>query len=176
MHEREHAAARSASEDAFQPRHCALAESRRQSGDDEEVILLRHAAGLFVVFGDRCVFVAQVHLDDLLDMLVELLKAFFDVIALRPDAAIDQSGLVIGEMHQTGKVLAKADGVDNGEVRLAGRCGLQDAEDEAVHHLRHPLAAVVIRFDEQRGFLRKGQRERQRKVLVAREAQRSIFG
>ena len=41
-------------------------------GDDQEVILFRDDARFLVVFGDGGIFIAQIHLDDLLHVLVEV--------------------------------------------------------------------------------------------------------
>ena len=94
-----------------------LAEARREIRDDEEVIFLRHAAGLLVVFGDRRVLVAQIHLDDLLDVLAELGEPLLDLVALRPDAAVDEALLVIAKVHEAGEILPEADRVDDREAR-----------------------------------------------------------
>jgi len=175
MNECEDTAARTAHDDAFQPRHARLTEPSGQPGNDEEVILLRHAARLLVVLGDRCIFIAQIHLDDFLDVLVELGEALLDVIPLRPDAAVDERWLVIGQMHQSGKVLPQTDGIDDRQRRLPRWCQAQKAEEHAIHHLSHPFAAFVIGFDEQRTFLRKCERQRQRDLFVTGETERRFL-
>ena len=45
---------------------------------------------------------------------------------LRPDAAVDELLLVIGQVHDAGEVLAQPDGVNDGEVR-AGRAARRKA-------------------------------------------------
>ena len=107
MNEGEDAAARAAGGDALQPLRRDVAEIGREIGDDEEVIFFGDAAGLLVVFGDGRVLVAQVHLDDLLDVLAQFREALLDLVALRPDAAVDEAFLVIGEVHEPREILAR---------------------------------------------------------------------
>ena len=69
------------------------------------MIFLRHAARLLIVLGDRRVLVAQIHLDHFLDVLIELREPLLDLALLRPDAAVDQRLLIIGQVHQPGEIL-----------------------------------------------------------------------
>ena len=64
------------------------------------MIFFRHATGLLVVFRDGRVFVAQVHLDDLLHVLVQVAEFFLELTGLRPDTAVDAARLVICQVHQ----------------------------------------------------------------------------
>ena len=76
------------------------------------MILLRHAASLrTIVFGDRGVFIAQVHLDDFLHVLIQFGQLLLEVARLRPDAAVDAAFLVIGEVHEGRKILSEPDRV-----------------------------------------------------------------
>ena len=68
--------------------HGGFAEGGGKPGNHQETVFLRDAAGLFVVFRDVRELVAQVHLDDLLDVLVEFGQTFLDLAALRPDAVV----------------------------------------------------------------------------------------
>lgn len=62
--EGENAAPRAARGDAEEPFGGGFGEARGEIGDDEEMIFFGNVSGLFVVFGDGGVFVAQVYLDD----------------------------------------------------------------------------------------------------------------
>jgi len=97
MNEGENAAPCPARGDALQPFGGRFAEIGRKIGDHEEVIFLRHTPGLLIVFRDARVLVAQIHLDDFLDVLAEFSEALLDLVALRPDAPADQRLLVIGD-------------------------------------------------------------------------------
>ena len=146
MDEREDAAARAAGGDAPQALGRGVAEIHREIGDDQEMIFLRDAAGLLVVFGDGRVFVAQIHLDDLFHVLVQLGELFLDLVALRPDAAVDEAVLVIGEVHEAGEVLAEADRVEDGEAELARRRGGEQPENDVVDradNCRRPADSAV---------------------------------
>ena len=94
--------------DAQQALGGGLAEVRREIRDDQEVILLRDLARLLVVLGDRRVLVAQIHLDDLLHVLVQVGQPLLDLARLRPDAAVDELLLVVGQVHDAGEVLPQA--------------------------------------------------------------------
>ena len=63
------------------------------------MIFFRHAPGLRVVFSYGGVFVAEIHLDDFLHVLVEFREPFLELSRLRPDAAVDAALLVIREVH-----------------------------------------------------------------------------
>ena len=84
----------------------------REVGDDKEIVFLGDVSGDLVVFRDALILIAQIHLDDLFDVLVELAEFFFDLRLLRPDAIVDQAVFVIGEVHQSGEIFAQADGID----------------------------------------------------------------
>ena len=119
MDQRVDAAPGAAGGDAQQAPGGGLAEVHREIGDDQEVVLLRDVARLLVVFGDGGVLVAQIHLDDLLHVLVQVRQPLLDLPGLRPDAAVDELLLVIRQVHDAGEVLAEADGIHDGEVQPA---------------------------------------------------------
>ena len=116
------AAAGAAGGDGKQAFGGGVAEGGGKSGDHQEPVFFGDRAGLFVVFGDGRVLVAQIHLDDLFDVLVEFGEAFLDLGALGPDPVMDQGFLVIREVHQPGEILAEPDRIDEHERRPAGRC------------------------------------------------------
>ena len=132
MDERIDAAPGAAGGDTQQAFGGGIAEVDGKIGDHEEMVLFGDHAGLVVVFGDGGVIVAQVHLDDLLDMLVEAGQALLDLRRLRPDAAVDDLLLVVGQVHNAGEILSEADRVDDGEVQPSGGCGGQEPEDDVV--------------------------------------------
>jgi len=45
----------------------------------------------------------------------QLRELFFNLIGLRPDAAVNELLRMVGEMHHAGEVLAQADGIDDRE-------------------------------------------------------------
>ena len=121
LDEQVNAAARAAGGDGQQALGGGVAEVGGKSGDHEEAVFLRDGAGLLVVFGDVGELVAQIHLDDLFDVLVEFREPFLDLGALGPDPVMDQGFLVIRQVHQAGEFLAEADRIDEQKRRPAGR-------------------------------------------------------
>ena len=104
------------------------------------MIFFRDAAGLRVVFRDGRVFVAQIHLDDFLHVLVQLREPFLELRRLRPDAAVDAALLVIGEVHERGKILAEADRIKNRETQFARRRGGKQPENDVVDRAQRLVA------------------------------------
>src|SRR5208282_1717287 len=98
MNQREHAAAGAAGGDVDEAAAGRFAEVHREIGNDEEMIFLGDAAGLGVVFRDRFVFVAEIHLDDLLHVFVQLRQLFLELGGLRPNPAVDVAFLIIGQV------------------------------------------------------------------------------
>ena len=173
--QREDAAAWAADGDALQACSSRVTEARGEVGDDEEVILLRHAASLLVVFRDRRILVAQIHLDDLFNVLVHLREPLFDLVALRPDAAVDEAFLIIGDVHEAGEVLTKPDRINDGERDLAGRRGGQQAEDDVVEGVDLRRAAGLVRFKQQRALLRESEREREGQLCRTGQSQTRVL-
>jgi len=97
-----------AGSNAQQPPGGNVAEIHREIRYDKKLILLRNDPCLLVVLRDSGVFVAQIHLDDLLHMLVEIGQPLVDLRALRPNLAVDELLLVIGKVHHPGEVLGPA--------------------------------------------------------------------
>ena len=120
MDEREDAAPRAAGGDVAQPLRRGVGEIHRERRDDQEMIFLRHAAGLRVVFRDGGVFVAQIHLDDFLHVLVQFGELFLELRRLRPDAAVEAALLVIGQVRQRGEILAQPTGSKMVKLSLPG--------------------------------------------------------
>jgi hypothetical protein len=155
-----HATTRAAGGDALQALHRHFAEVRRKIRDDEELIFLREATGLGVVFGERRVFVAQIHLRDLLDVFVEVGEALLDLRLLRPDAAVDEALLKIREMHDAGKVLAEADRIKDRERQSSGRRAGEQAQDEIVQRADDLLVPGGFRLEQHRGLRGHGNLQR----------------
>ena len=152
-----------------------VAEIDRERRDDEEMIFLGDAAGLRVVFRDGRVFVAQIHLDDLFHVLVQLGELFLELRRLRPDAAVDGGLLVIRQVHQRGEILAEADRIENGEAQLARRRGGQQPENDVVDG-RHRLGLAALgRLKKNRAFERIRQRQRHGKSRRAGQRQPFVF-
>ena len=68
----ENPTARATGGDALEPPHSRLTEARRKICHHQEVIFLRRAARLGIVFRDGRILIAKVHLDDFFDVLVQL--------------------------------------------------------------------------------------------------------
>ena len=115
-----------------------------------KAVFFGDGAGLFVVFGDVRELVAQIHLDDLLDVFVEFGEALLDLGGLGPDAAVDERFLVIGEVHQPGEILAEAHRIDEHKRRAARRMrGEQAQRDRLSARVGGPSSApsLSIRSD-----------------------------
>ncbi len=110
------------------------------------MIFLRDTAGLGVVFRDGCIFVAQIHLDDFFHVLVQLREPFLELRRLCPDAAVDAAFLVIGEVHERGKILAQTDRIKNREAQLARRRRGQQAKNDVVDRAHRLVAAGLASF------------------------------
>ena len=118
------------------------------------MIFLREPPGLRVVFRERLVFVAQIHLRDLLDVLVEIGEALFELRLLRPDAAIDEPLLEIREVHDAGEVLAEANRIKNREGEPARRRAGEQAQHEIVQRADDLLLPRLLRLKQNRRLLR----------------------
>src|SRR5205814_7042938 len=78
MNESEHTATRPAGGDAKEAADGQITEVDRKIGDDEKMVSLGDAARLFVVICNGRVFVAEIELGNLLDMLVQLAEALLE--------------------------------------------------------------------------------------------------
>ena len=176
MDQGEHAASRPACRDALQALDGRLAKVRGKVRDDEEMVFFRHAVGLRVVFGDGGVFVAQIHLDDFFDVLVEFRQTFLDLIVLGPDAPIDEGFLVIGQMHEPGKILAQADGINDGEGQFARRDRGKQSQHEGVEGSDHRGIAGIGSLEKQGALGGTGQCQRNGYPRRAGQCQTGILG
>ena len=157
------AAAGAAGQNAVETFCGRLAAFGGEIGEDQKMILFRNHTGPCVVLGDRWVLVAQVHLDDFFDMRVEFGEAGIELIALRPDSPIDQAFLVVAQMHEAGKVLAQADGIEHGAAEFArGQAG-EEPDQNLVKHGGHLRRAGFGAFHQEVAscgqFKRQGQPE-----------------
>ena len=141
MDESEHAATRPAGGDAQEAADGQITEVDREIGDDQEVIRLGDAARLFVVICNGRVFVAEIELGNLLDMLVQLGEALLEVIRLRPDAAIDEAVFVIREVHEAGEALPEIERVEDSEHHAAGRRAREQPQHQIVERSDRGLAS-----------------------------------
>ena len=132
MDESEHAATRPAGGDAQEAADGQITEVDREIGDDQEVIRLGDAARLFVVICDGRVFIPEIELGNLFDMLVQLSEALLDLIGLRPDAAIDEAVFVIREVHEAGEALSEVERIEDREHHPAGRRAREQPQHQVV--------------------------------------------
>ena len=101
-------------------------EAMRKIRDDKKAVFLRDVPGLGIVFCDGAELIAQVHLDDFLQVLVEFREPFLDLIGLGPDFARDEGFLVICEPHHAGEGFPKGHGIEKSKGNPAGgRAGEQ---------------------------------------------------
>ena len=110
------------------------------------MVRLRDSAGLFVELCDGRVFVAKVKLGDFFDVLVQLNEPLLDVFGLRPDAAIDQAVLVIGEVHEAGEALAEAHGIQDGKHDATGRRDGEQPQHQVVQRSNGQVASRILRL------------------------------
>ena len=175
VQEGEHAAARAAGGDALEPGGGSFAERGGEIRDDQEMVFLRNAPGLLVVFSDRRVLIAQIHLDHFFDVLAEFRQALFDLVALGPDAAVDEALLVVRELHQPREVFAQPHGIDDRETDLAGRGSGQQPQDRLIECSDDRFAAGFAGLEEQRAFRGKRERERGGDLRAARQGEARVF-
>ncbi len=169
-------AAWTADGDALEALGRGIAEVGGEVCDDEEVVFFCDAACLLIVLGDRGVFIAKVHLDDLLDVLIEFGESLLDLVALRPDAAVDEALLVIGEMHEASEVLAEADGINDGEGHLSRRRGGEESEDDVVDGVSDDGGIGVGGLDEERSLIRESEGEWQINDWAAGQGEPWVLG
>ena len=170
MDQQVNAAARAAGGDAQQALRRRLAEGRGKAGNHHETVLLRDGPGLRVVFVERRILVTKVHLDDLLDVLVQLRQPLFDLRRLRPDPPVDERLLIVAEVHQPGEVLPETDRIDQRENRTPRRMGGQHAQHHFVDGRR---GGGGIALDPKRRAV--GEPERKRDLEVRRGIQRETI-
>ena len=121
LDKRVYPATRAAGRDVSQTPRGGVAKTHRERGDHQKMVLLGDRTSLRIIFGDRLIFVPEVHLDDFFHVLVEFGELFLHLARLSPYAAIDVAVLVIGKVHNAGEALAKPDGIENREADLSGR-------------------------------------------------------
>ena len=69
------------------------------------MVFFRNVSCGFIVFRQGFVFIAEIHLSDLLHVLGEILEALFDLTGLGPDPSIHQLIVVVCQMHEPRKAL-----------------------------------------------------------------------
>ena len=105
----------------MQPLHSNLAEVRQEIRDDEELIFSARRPACALYSASDAYSLRRYICVTFSIVLVEITEAVLDLRLLRPDAAVDQALLKIREVHDAGKILAKADGVKNRERQSSGR-------------------------------------------------------
>src|SRR5206468_12783295 len=132
MHQRKHAASCAAGSNPQQTPDRRLAKVRREIRNYDEMIFLGDLPGRSIVFGNGRVFVAQIHLDDLLHMLGYSRESVFNLVALRPDSAVENVLFVIRQMRDTRKILSKLHRINDRKTQLSRRRGREQAKDDRV--------------------------------------------
>ncbi len=90
-------------------------------GDHQHPVWLRHFTGCLVVVFNRLVLIPQIFLDHACYVIGQIGEALFDLYRLRPNLGIDELFIVIGQVHERGKVIAQPDRVDDGEADFPRR-------------------------------------------------------
>ncbi len=172
MNQQMNSAARATGGDTLETLHRHVAEVGGEIRDDQKMIFLGESSGLGVVFRERLVFVAQIHLRDFLNVLVEVREALLELRLLRPDAAVDEALLEIREVHDAGEILAEANRIEDREREPARRRGGEQAQHEIVQRANDLGFTGLFCFDENRSLVRHGQQQRQGKLRWAGECPR----
>ena len=63
---------------------------------------------------------------------------------------------MVGQVHETGELLAEAEWIDDGEPALAGGQPCRDSQHQRLDHVRGDLLLVRSRANHQRGLIGKG--------------------
>ena len=176
VQQHEDAAARAAGGDALEPRSRHFAEARREIGYDQEMVFLGNAPGLLVVFGDRRILIAQIHLDHFFDVLAEFGEALFDLLALGPDAPVDEALLVIGELHQSREVLAEPNGIEDREADLSRRRRGEKTEYDLVDGAYDRSASGLACLKKKRTLTGKRECQGSAELRAARQSEARVFG
>ena len=92
------------------------------------MIFFRDIACDLIVFGQRVVFVAEIHLCHLLHVFRQIEQALFNLIRLGPDTSIDQLIVIISKVHQPCKVFTQTDRIDQGKPHPPCRSGQQELQ------------------------------------------------
>ena len=85
------------------------------------MVRLRDFARVLVVLLDRFEFVPQIRLKNRLHVAGQIGQPLLDVCGLGPDSACHHQLVIIGQMHESGEILAKSDRVEDRETYLARR-------------------------------------------------------
>ena len=110
------------------------------------MVFLREPPGLGVVFRERFVFVPEIHLRDLLDMLVEISQPLLELRLLCPDPAADEALLEIRQMHDAGEILPEPHRIEDGERKAPRRRAREQAQHEIVQGADDLLLAGLLGF------------------------------
>ena len=148
VYQRVDPAARSAHRDALEAFHRGLTETCREVCDDKEVIFLGDVAGLLVIVRDGLVLVAEIHLDYLLNVLIEFTEFFLNLPPLGPDPPIDDTVFEIGEVHDSREVFPQTHRVNDREAELPGGSSGQEPEHDVIERTDHGVAAGAICLEE----------------------------
>ena len=138
-------------------RHASSAEVHGKVGDDQHAKWLGDLAGLGVVLFDRLVLIAQILLNHRLHVSSHVGEPLLDLLLLGPDPRADELLVVVGQVHEGREVLAQADGIDDGEAKLARRNGGQQPKHDGLDGLNCSGAALFAGLEQQRATIRERQ-------------------
>ncbi len=99
---------------------------------------LGHFSCLLVVLLNRLEFVAQIFLEHVFHVLSQICQPLIDVVGLRPDAAVDQQFVVVGQVHEPGEFFSQADRIDHGKTEPSGRQSDQQPQHDQLHQIDRP--------------------------------------
>ena len=93
-------------------------------------------------------------------MLVEIGQPLVDLRALRPNPAVNELLLVIGQVHHPGEVLAKPNWINDREIEPARRGDRKQPQNNIIQRPNRLLASAVAGFKQERALIRVSEAER----------------
>ena len=152
-----------------------IAEVHGKISHDQEMIFLGDHAGLFVVFGNGLIFIAQIHLDDFFHVLVQVPEPLLDLAGLGPNPAIDELLLIIGQVHHAGETLSQPNRVDDREIQPSGRSHGKQPQNNIVERANYFITPRLGGFKQDGSPLGIRQQERQREAGRSGQRQQQTF-
>ena len=128
------------------------AEVHREMSDHQQAKRLGHLPGLGVVLGQGLVAIAQELLQHRLHVRGHVGQALVDVGRFRPDSAVDERFILVGQVHEGGEILAPADGIDDRAAQLARRQTGPGPQQQRFQRLHAGIAAPFHRLEQDGRF------------------------
>ncbi len=152
-HERVHAAPRPGIGNRDELVRRRVAEPCREIRRHDQVVRLGHLAGALVVLVNRGELIAEIFLQHLLHVLRDERQPLVDLFRIGPNAAGDKLLVVIGQVHEGGKVLTQPRGIEDGEPELSRGHRGEEAQHRQLQHLDRRTPAGALSGDHQARLL-----------------------